>query len=39
MIPTSNYATVLGTELHYMEWGAGHADTVVAWHEIGRAHV
>ncbi len=36
MIPTSNYATVLGTELHYMEWGAGHAETVVAWHGLAR---
>ena len=36
MIPTSNYATVLGTELHYMEWGAGHAGTVIAWHGLAR---
>ena len=36
MTPTSNYARVLGTELHYMEWGAGHADTVVAWHGLAR---
>ena len=36
MIPTSNYARVLGTELHYMEWGAGHADTVIAWHGLAR---
>jgi pimeloyl-ACP methyl ester carboxylesterase len=36
MIPTSNYARVLGTELHYMEWGAQHAETVVAWHGLAR---
>ena len=36
MIPTSNYATVLGTELHYMEWGAQHAETVIAWHGLAR---
>ncbi len=34
--PTSRYATVLGTELHYMEWGAEHAQTVVAWHGLAR---
>lgn len=34
--PTSNYATCLGRELHYMEWGAGHAETVVAWHGLAR---
>ena len=28
MNPTSNYVRVLDTELHYMEWGAGHAGTV-----------
>jgi len=32
----SNYATVLGTELHYMAWGAGHAETVIAWHGLAR---
>ena len=36
MIPTSNYARVLDTELHYMEWGAGHAETVIAWHGLAR---
>ena len=36
MNPSSNYARVLDTELHYMEWGAGHADTVVAWHGLAR---
>lgn len=36
MTPESRYAQVLGTELHYMEWGAGHADTVIAWHGLAR---
>jgi pimeloyl-ACP methyl ester carboxylesterase len=34
--PLSHYADVLGTELHYTEWGAGHAETVVAWHGLAR---
>ena len=36
MIPISNYARVLDTELHYMEWGAGNAETVIAWHGLAR---
>jgi pimeloyl-ACP methyl ester carboxylesterase len=36
MNPSSNYARVLDTELHYMEWGAGHAETVIAWHGLAR---
>jgi pimeloyl-ACP methyl ester carboxylesterase len=36
MQPTSNYITVEGRELHYMEWGAGNAKTVVAWHGLAR---
>lgn len=34
--PTSNYLVCLGRELHFMEWGAGHAETVVAWHGLAR---
>jgi len=34
--PTSNYATCAGRELHYMEWGAGQSETVVAWHGLAR---
>jgi len=34
--PTSNYVNCAGRELHYMEWGAGHAETVVAWHGLAR---
>ena len=36
MIPTSNDARVHDTELHYIEWGAGHAETVIAWHGLAR---
>ena len=36
MNPSSNYARVLDTELHYMEWGAGNAGTVIAWHGLAR---
>jgi pimeloyl-ACP methyl ester carboxylesterase len=36
MSPTSNYARIAGSELHYMEWGAGHAETVIAWHGLAR---
>jgi pimeloyl-ACP methyl ester carboxylesterase len=33
---TSNYVTVAGREIHYTEWGAGHAQAVVAWHGLAR---
>ena len=33
---TSNYLECLGREIHYTEWGAGHADTVIAWHGLAR---
>jgi pimeloyl-ACP methyl ester carboxylesterase len=36
MLPTSNYITIEGRELHYMEWGAGNAETVIAWHGLAR---
>jgi pimeloyl-ACP methyl ester carboxylesterase len=32
----SNYLTVEDRELHYMEWGAGNAETVIAWHGLAR---
>lgn len=32
----SNYITVLDRELHYTEWGAGNAETVVMWHGLAR---
>jgi pimeloyl-ACP methyl ester carboxylesterase len=33
---TSNYLTCAGREIHYTEWGAQHADTVIAWHGLAR---
>jgi pimeloyl-ACP methyl ester carboxylesterase len=33
---TSNYLTCAGREIHFMEWGAGQAETVVAWHGLAR---
>jgi len=36
MACTSNYLTLAGREIHYTEWGARHADTVIAWHGLAR---
>ncbi len=36
MSPTSNYLSCAGREIHYMEWGASHATTVIAWHGLAR---
>ena len=36
MNATSNYVTVEGRELHYMEWGAGNSEAVIAWHGLAR---
>ncbi|MDP1899423.1 MAG: alpha/beta hydrolase [Rubrivivax sp.] len=33
---TSNYLVCEGRELHYTEWGAEHAEVVVAWHGLAR---
>lgn len=33
---TSHYLRCAGRELHYTEWGAQHADTVIAWHGLAR---
>lgn len=33
---TSHYLTCAGREIHYTEWGAEHAQTVVAWHGLAR---
>ena len=33
---TSHYATCAGREIHFTEWGAGHRDTVIAWHGLAR---
>ncbi len=36
MTSTSNYLRCEGREIHYTEWGAEHAGTVVAWHGLAR---
>ena len=36
MNPTSNYLRCAGREIHYMEWGADRAKTVIAWHGLAR---
>ncbi len=36
MSMTSNYVTCIGREIHYTEWGAGQAKTVIAWHGLAR---
>ncbi|MDO8420281.1 MAG: alpha/beta hydrolase [Rubrivivax sp.] len=33
---TSNYRICEGREIHYTEWGAGHAEVVIAWHGLAR---
>lgn len=32
----SRYAVCEGRELHFTEWGAGQAETVIAWHGLAR---
>jgi len=32
----SHYLVCEGRELHYLEWGARHRDTVIAWHGLAR---
>jgi len=34
--PASRYLSCEDRELHYVEWGAEHRDTVVAWHGLAR---
>ena len=36
MSPSSRYISCEGRELHYMEWGASQAETVIAWHGLAR---
>ena len=36
MTMTSNYILCEDRELHYTEWGAGNAETVVLWHGLAR---
>jgi pimeloyl-ACP methyl ester carboxylesterase len=33
---TSNYLSCAGREIHFMEWGAGRPETVIAWHGLAR---
>jgi pimeloyl-ACP methyl ester carboxylesterase len=33
---TSHYLRCAGREIHYTEWGAQHAETVIAWHGLAR---
>ena len=32
----SRYLACEGRELHFMEWGAQHRETVIAWHGLAR---
>jgi pimeloyl-ACP methyl ester carboxylesterase len=34
--PSSHYLRCEGREIHFMEWGAAHQDTVIAWHGLAR---
>ena len=36
MTSSSHYASCLGRELHYTEWGHGHDEVVIAWHGLAR---
>ena len=36
MTPASRYLECEGREIHFMEWGAGHREAVVAWHGLAR---
>ena len=36
MSMSSNYITCLDREIHFTEWGSGHAQTVIAWHGLAR---
>lgn len=33
---TSRYLQCEGREIHYVEWGSEHAETVIAWHGLAR---
>ncbi len=34
--PVSRYLRCAGREIHFMEWGSGNEETVVAWHGLAR---
>ena len=36
MSPVSHYLNCAGHEIHFVEWGAQHSRTVIAWHGLAR---
>lgn len=36
MVPQSNYATALGRDVHYMEWGRPDLPVILMWHGFAR---
>jgi pimeloyl-ACP methyl ester carboxylesterase len=36
MTPSSHYLVCEGREIHFTQWGAEHAETVIAWHGLAR---
>lgn len=36
MTPTSRYLRCEGREIHFTDWGAEHAEVVIAWHGLAR---
>ncbi len=34
--PRSHYLELCGREIHYVEWGAGQTETLIAWHGLAR---
>jgi pimeloyl-ACP methyl ester carboxylesterase len=36
MSPVSQYLSCAGHEIHYLDWGAAHQRTVIAWHGLAR---
>jgi len=36
MTPTSNYAQLLGREIHWVDWGRKEGTAVIAWHGLAR---
>ena len=36
MPPVSHYLSCAGHEIHYLEWGAQHRRTLIAWHGLAR---
>src|SRR4051794_23877706 len=36
MSPSSHYLDCAGRELHFVQWGEGHGEAVIAWHGLAR---